>query len=174
MIYFFKRYNSLDDWFITIKEVWFSSPGKLFERNKKCITGENFQQTCKNQTIVETFTTFWSLSKIELNWNIAPSVPRSVRRVNKVDFEKCRNKLTKCLKIKCSTEFDPVCGTDARTYTNQCQLNLATCLKGVQFAHIGNCTKLKEEEPCPADCENEADEEPVCGSDGNVYRYVRT
>ncbi|KAJ8925409.1 hypothetical protein NQ315_009241 [Exocentrus adspersus] len=94
----------------------------------------------------------------------------STRRVTKVDFEKCRNRLSKCLKIKCSTDSDPVCGTDARTYTNQCQLNLATCLKGVQFAHVGNCTKLKEQEPCPSDCENETDEEPVCGSDGNVYR----
>ncbi|KAJ8973067.1 hypothetical protein NQ317_004404 [Molorchus minor] len=93
----------------------------------------------------------------------------SNRRVSKVDFDKCRNRLSKCFKLKCSIDFDPVCGTDARTYTNQCQLNLATCLKGVQFAHVGNCTDLKEQEPCPASCENEADDEPVCGSDGNVY-----
>ena len=91
------------------------------------------------------------------------------RRVVKVDFEKCKNRLTKCLKTKCSNEPDPVCGTDARTYTNQCQLNLATCLKGVQFAHLGNCTELKEDY-CPDYCDNIIDEEPVCGSDGNVYR----
>ncbi|KAG5872348.1 hypothetical protein JTB14_017032 [Gonioctena quinquepunctata] len=63
-----------------------------------------------------------------------------------------------------------ICCTDARTYTNQCQLNFATCLKGVQFAHVGNCTKLEEQEPCPTSCENETGDEPVCGSDGNVYR----
>ncbi|XP_057656527.1 serine protease inhibitor dipetalogastin [Diorhabda carinulata] len=93
------------------------------------------------------------------------------RRVVKVDYEKCRNKVAKCMKIKCSNEYDPVCGTDARVYTNQCQLNLATCLKGVQFAHIGNCTKLKEEEQCPQNCSQEI-EEPVCGSDGNVYKSL--
>lgn len=80
--------------------------------------------------------------------------------------------MSKCAKTKCSNEADPVCGTDAQTYRNQCQLNLATCLKGVQFAHVGNCTALKEQVPCPTNCDNEA-EEPVCGSDGNVYRYVK-
>nr|XP_023012352.1 agrin-like [Leptinotarsa decemlineata] len=92
------------------------------------------------------------------------------RRVTKVDYEKCRGRLSKCIKMKCSKDFDPVCGTDARTYTNQCQLNLATCLKSVQFAHVGNCTKLKEQQPCPTSCANEVGDEPVCGSDGNVYR----
>ncbi|KAG5872345.1 hypothetical protein JTB14_017029 [Gonioctena quinquepunctata] len=92
------------------------------------------------------------------------------RRVVKVDFEKYRGRLAKCIKTKCPKDFDPVCGTDARTYTNQCQLNLATCLKSVQFVHVGNCTKLKEQEPCPTSCENETGDEPVCGSDGNVYR----
>lgn len=43
-------------------------------------------------------------------------------------------------------------------------------MKGVQFAHVGNCTALKEQVPCPTNCDNEAAEEPVCGSDGNVYR----
>lgn len=94
---------------------------------------------------------------------------RNIRRVVKVDFEKCKNRLTKCMKPKCSTEYDPVCGTDARTYTNQCQLNLATCIKGVQFAHLGNCTQLKEDY-CPENCDNDVEEEPVCGSDGNVYK----
>ncbi|EFA06028.2 Agrin-like Protein [Tribolium castaneum] len=95
----------------------------------------------------------------------------SNRRVTKVDFEKCKSKLSKCLKMKCPNDVDPVCGTDARTYTNQCQLNLATCLKGVQFAHVGNCTALKEQVPCPTNCDNE-NEEPVCGSDGNVYKSM--
>lgn len=87
----------------------------------------------------------------------------------KVDFDKCKSRLTKCQKIKCNAELDPVCGTDAKTYRNQCQLNLATCLKGVQFAHLGNCTALKEPARCPDNCDN-VPEEPVCGSDGNVYR----
>lgn len=86
-----------------------------------------------------------------------------------MDVDKCKLKLSRCQKISCNNDDDPVCGTDAKTYTNQCHLNLATCLKGVQFAHVGNCTALKEKTPCPSTCDNEA-EEPVCGSDGNVYR----
>lgn len=90
--------------------------------------------------------------------------------MTRVDFDKCKSRATKCLKIKCTDEFDPVCGTDAKTYRNQCHLNLATCLKGVQFAHLGNCTALlKEQVACPDNCDN-VPEEPVCGSDGNVYR----
>lgn len=42
--------------------------------------------------------------------------------------------------------------------------------KGIQLAHVGECTTLKESEQCPEDC-NDVPEEPVCGSDGNVYRY---
>ncbi|KAF5283957.1 hypothetical protein FQR65_LT13649 [Abscondita terminalis] len=95
----------------------------------------------------------------------------SVRKVTKVDFDKCQGKLSKCLKIKCPSEMDPVCGTDARSYTNQCFLSVATCLKGVQFAHVGNCTTLREAKPCPTQC-NEVGEEPVCGSDGNVYKSM--
>lgn len=41
--------------------------------------------------------------------------------------------------------------------------------KGIQLAHVGECTTLKETEHCPEDCA-EVPEEPVCGSDGNVYR----
>lgn len=85
-----------------------------------------------------------------------------------MDLDKCKSRLAKCAKIKCNDDRDPVCGTDARTYPNQCRLNAATCLRGVQFAHLGNCTALREA-PCPASCDD-VPEEPVCGSDGNVYR----
>lgn len=44
--------------------------------------------------------------------------------------------------------------------------------KGIQLAHVGECTTLKETEQCPEDC-SEVPEEPVCGSDGNVYRWLR-
>ncbi|KAG5869289.1 hypothetical protein JTB14_028628 [Gonioctena quinquepunctata] len=110
--------------------------------------------------------TSYSLSECELKLSNCGNN----RRVVKVDLEKCRGRLAKCIKTKCPKDFDPVCGTDARTYTNQCQLNLATCLKSVQFVHVVNCTKLKEQEPCPTSCENETGDEPVCESDGNVYR----
>lgn len=41
--------------------------------------------------------------------------------------------------------------------------------KGIQMAHLGKCSSLLSEEKCPKNCENEP-EEPVCASDGNVYR----
>ncbi|XP_067000155.2 serine protease inhibitor dipetalogastin [Anabrus simplex] len=93
---------------------------------------------------------------------------QSRRKVTRVDFEKCRPKMNKCEKQICSEESDPVCGTDAHTYGNMCHLQKATCLKGIQLAHVGNCTNLGEDDVCPEDCSDE--DEPVCGSDGNVYR----
>jgi hypothetical protein len=48
--------------------------------------------------------------------------------VKKVDMEKCRSKMNKCLRVKCSTDYDPVCGTDAHVYNNPCLLKVATCL----------------------------------------------
>nr|BAM19105.1 follistatin [Papilio polytes] len=90
--------------------------------------------------------------------------------VKKVDMEKCKSKMNKCLKVKCREEFDPVCGTDANVYPNSCHLKVANCLKGVQLAHFGNCTLLPRlETDCPLSCDNALDQ-PVCGSDGNVYK----
>ncbi|KAG8037555.1 hypothetical protein G9C98_005765, partial [Cotesia typhae] len=98
---------------------------------------------------------------------------QSRRKITVVDFDKCKARLMKCSKQmqKCSGDIDPVCGTDAYTYPNQCHLNVGICMKGIQLAHVGECTTLKETEQCPEDCSNEP-EEPVCGSDGNVYRSL--
>jgi len=41
------------------------------------------------------------------------------------------------------------------------------------MAHLGKCSSLLSTEKCPQSCENER-EEPVCASDGNVYRLVFT
>lgn len=50
------------------------------------------------------------------------------KKVAKVDLEKCRSRISKCNKGQCSDEADPICGNDAQTYKNQCQLEQATCL----------------------------------------------
>ena len=40
------------------------------------------------------------------------------------------------------------------------------------MAHIGPCMKIAAETNCPGNCPEEAKSDvPVCGSDGNVYRY---
>lgn len=48
--------------------------------------------------------------------------------VKKVDMQKCTAKISKCQKVKCPSDVDPVCGTDANVYTNPCLLKIATCL----------------------------------------------
>lgn len=97
-------------------------------------------------------------------------------------MEKCRPRLTKCAaRAKCeNTATDPVCGTDARTYPNQCLLGLASCLRGVQLAHVGNCSAsltqhrsgLEPDDKCPEECIDSPNDQPVCGSDGNVYKSL--
>nr|CAD7204337.1 unnamed protein product [Timema douglasi] len=52
----------------------------------------------------------------------------SRRKVTRVDFEKCRARLSKCSKSKCTGEVDPVCGTDSHSYINMCELQQATCI----------------------------------------------
>ena len=86
-----------------------------------------------------------------------------------------------CNKLICSEEKIPVCGNDANTYTNMCHLHKATCMTGIQLAHVGKCMKIsnlitskngkngKKDEECPKNCDN-MENNIVCGSDGNSYK----
>ncbi|CAB4035375.1 Kazal-type serine ase inhibitor 2, partial [Paramuricea clavata] len=72
---------------------------------------------------------------------------------------------TTCLR-KCPKILSPVCGSNDKTYPNECALKIAICISHgrISKAHNGRCITNKV---CPAFCPNKYD--PVCGSNGKTY-----
>ncbi|NWV29599.1 AGRIN protein, partial [Origma solitaria] len=82
---------------------------------------------------------------------------------------------------QCQGRYDPVCGTDQRTYGNPCELDAMACVlqRDIRVKHKGPCDRcgkcqfgaICEAETgrcvCPTECVPSA--QPVCGSDGNTY-----
>ncbi|KFW85050.1 Agrin, partial [Manacus vitellinus] len=81
----------------------------------------------------------------------------------------------------CQGRYDPVCGTDNRTYGNPCELDSMACVlkRDIRVKHKGPCERcgkcqfgaICEAETgrcvCPTECVPSA--QPVCGSDGRTY-----
>lgn len=109
------------------------------------------------------------------------------KSIQKVSMDKCRSRMNRCKQLPscnafseplgsyfASTKNDLLCGTDALTYRTECELAHATCLRGVQLAHVGACTKLKAQVfECSDSCSSDDMQAgPICGSDGNAYKSL--
>uniref|UniRef100_A0A8C3LAK7 Agrin n=1 Tax=Chrysolophus pictus TaxID=9089 RepID=A0A8C3LAK7_CHRPC len=93
---------------------------------------------------------------------------------------KNREPVCECQQV-CQGRYDPVCGTDNRTYGNPCELNAMACVlkREIRVKHKGPCDRcgkcqfgaICEAETgrcvCPTECVPSS--QPVCGTDGNTY-----
>ncbi|XP_023343381.1 agrin isoform X2 [Eurytemora carolleeae] len=90
--------------------------------------------------------------------------------ISVADWTVCSSVNGSACEHKCDKEIDLVCGTDGRTYINQCFLQVEKCLREVEVAHYGACfNSTSRTTICPESCTGAARDGPVCGSNGNVY-----
>merc|ERR1719391_563155 len=70
------------------------------------------------------------------------------------------------VRVQCIDLWEPVCGSDGKTYGNECELKEEARLNqpNLTIAHEGECRREKD---CPEQCNFIY--RPVCGSDGKTY-----
>ena len=67
--------------------------------------------------------------------------------------------------LKCNRDFKPVCGSDGRTYNNECLLNRAKCVKRIfiQVAKQGPCESGSNNQDSTEDVSESSKTETIQG-----------
>ncbi|XP_063600955.1 ovoinhibitor-like isoform X2 [Penaeus indicus] len=88
--------------------------------------------------------------------------------VRKVANAPCANRRDSKCDFACDKSINPVCGSDGRTYRNQCELEANACTKtSLIKLYNGQCQE-QQGARCDTVCPNVVEE--VCGDDGKTYR----
>nr|XP_012555025.2 ovoinhibitor isoform X2 [Hydra vulgaris] len=67
----------------------------------------------------------------------------------------------------CFSVYLPVCGSDGNTYSNECLMSIASCIKRQTITKVSEGECNDPEANCKKVCPKMF--QPVCGSDGNTY-----
>eukprot|EP00795_Rhopilema_esculentum_P013365 gene13365-4219_t len=67
----------------------------------------------------------------------------------------------------CTADYRPVCGSDLKTYPNECAMRWAACKQGQAIIAVYRQACKEQPNECSFGCTREY--LPVCGSDGNKY-----